>query len=122
MTGQDQIRPHGVGRVDEFSSLFPEYKGRGMISLVWELRSLVDPNQVADVDRVSTLVKQLNPYLQEGRLKMLAPVGEDDSKWKVKDEHKDSYARIHVSLREYLGADGKNRKWIPLRVRWGFQG
>ncbi len=113
LTGQEQLRPHGVGRVDEFSPLFTEHKGRSLVSLVWELKNVVSVQHKPEVQAVLELIKQLSPYLEEERLIMMAPVGEEDSKWKMREKEREEFARLLKDFSTHIDNGSRETRWVP---------
>ena len=84
--GYSEIRPR-VGKLGEFDPLFPEFHRRSLFLLIWNLRERVADDEKRALDHALESAKAL-PHLFN-HLVMLAPVGEEDSKWQIDREHLD---------------------------------
>lgn len=98
LAGRAELHPR-LGKFGDFDPLFPQFENRSLFALLFELRKLVPPSARAALDGALAAAKELPRYTDSdtGRLVMLAPVGEEDSKWQV--------SRAHLgALRELLAA------------------
>jgi hypothetical protein len=87
-----------VGRIDEFTPIFSEFRGRTLASLIWELSALPGDD--------SSTLKSLLPDVRElpdictvQLMHMLKKEGDDDSVWEFKPPQLEKYTRIMSDLR-----------------------
>jgi hypothetical protein len=85
-----------VGKLGEFDPLFSEFKGRSLFSLLWELRQIVAEEEKEVIGSVLESAKRL-PYFFD-KLILLAPVGEDDSKWQMDPKFLTQYINVLQSF------------------------
>src|SRR5262249_19679117 len=81
-----------VGKLGEFDPLFSEFQGRSLFSLIWELRQIVAEKEKKVIGSVMESAKRL-PYFFD-KLILLAPVGEDDSKWQMDPKFLTQYTNV----------------------------
>ena len=93
-----------VGKVGEFSSIFPEYRDRTLASLLWELNDLSEANRRGAFGDAVRAANKLSTSVQERNLTMLAPVGDEDSKWKMKGSQLAIYRETLEKIRKSLTA------------------
>ena len=70
--------------LDRFYVVFPEYRDRSALSLLWELRSLVPPEETQDVDVALRAARMLPRFLGRESVELVTPRGEQDSIWRFK--------------------------------------
>lgn len=91
--GKTEHHPR-VGKLGNFEPLFQDFRGASLFSLIWTLRQLVPERDRGPIDRQLASARELPHYFD--KLVMLAPVGEEDSKWQVDRSHID---RLRTLLR-----------------------
>jgi len=74
-----------VGKLDRFFVVFPEFRGRSLVSLLWELKAIAPKEEAAMLDLAFRASKQVPRFLGEDALEMVKPRGEHDSIWKFRD-------------------------------------
>ncbi len=73
-----------VGDLGEFMPIFIEFKGRSLFSLIWEQQKLVPVSEQAALEIPLEQVRNLASAFDW--MVMHAPVGDEDSKWRVQPE------------------------------------
>jgi len=115
VSGKAEPHPSKRGKLGEFVPLFGEFADRGLFELLWELHELVPASEKEPLGRALGSAKKLPAYLNYDHLIRVAPVGEEDSKWKMAPQFTEPYrellrgfaaARWPVTL---AGGDGPSR-------------
>src|SRR5262249_39148237 len=75
--GEAEYHPR-VGKLGEFEPLFPEFLGRSLFSLIWDLQQLLPDQEKERLQPALESAEGLPSFFN--RLVLLVPVGNEDSK------------------------------------------
>ena len=92
-----------AGKLGEFEPIFPEFSGRTLFFLMWELQRTVPPEQRAQLDAPLAQARLFPSFLD--RMRLVKPVGDDDSQWAMPDKEREPFGAALAALR--LG------RWSP---------
>lgn len=99
LAGRSEVHPR-LGKFGDFDPLFPQFENRSLLALLLDLRKFVPAGARAALDAALAAVKELPQFTRadSGRLVMLAPVGEEDSKWQVARAHLEALRALLAAL------------------------
>lgn len=80
VVGKTEVHPH-VGKLGEFEPLFAEFQDKSLFSLIWDLQQSLPDQEKQMLAKPLASAKRLPHFFD--KLVMLAPVGEEDSKWQM---------------------------------------
>jgi len=81
-----------VGKLGEFEPLFPEFQDKNLFVLIWELRKIISDREKETLAKAIESARRLPSFFD--KLVMVAPVGEDDSKWRMDPKFLDQYREV----------------------------
>ena len=94
--GESESDPE-VGKLDRFSPGFPEFRGRSLTSLLWELKGSASPDRSAAIDLAFQASRKLSSFIEDQNLGMLQERGATDSIWRFKQGMSDRYEKEILS-------------------------
>ncbi|MCG8608856.1 hypothetical protein MJD09_28195 [bacterium] len=90
--GRSKETPRGQD-ISDFDPIFSEFDKRTLFALYYELHSISDVSEQEFLDNALKDVQDIMSMLSsEDHLQMVAPRGQEDSKWKFKNSDLDTYA------------------------------
>jgi hypothetical protein len=95
LLGKSEVDPR-VGTLGEFYPIFPDYVGRTLFFLIWELRSTVPADQRSQLDAPLLQSKSLLAFCD--RMVMVKAVGGEDSQWTMSADDRRKFELAMVSL------------------------
>jgi hypothetical protein len=81
-----------LGKLGEFEPLFPEFLGVTLFALIWELQQARPVHEKPGLESALKSARDLPAMFT--RLVLIAPVGKEDSKWKMDANYVQGYQKI----------------------------
>lgn len=88
LLGKAEQHPQ-VGKLGEFEPIFPDFFGRTLFFLIWELQRTVPPEQREELNKPLAQAKVLPDFI-DGMV-MVKRVGDDDSQWTMREKDRDQF-------------------------------
>jgi hypothetical protein len=85
-----------VGKLGEFEPIFPEFLGRTLFFLIWELQRTLRPEQRPQFDRALTQARLLPAFFD--RMALVKPRGGDDSQWAMPEKDRTPFNATLAAL------------------------
>jgi len=73
-----------IGRIDQFMAVFPEFRGRSLISLLWELKAVSTSERYRAIDNAFNGARNIPTLISDDDLDMVKARGDEDSTWRFK--------------------------------------
>jgi len=86
-----------VGRLGEFEAIFPEFENRTLFFLIWELKRSLAGTEAESLTKPLNTAKELDSFASQ--MKLVAPVGKEDSKWTMPEATANEYKVALANLK-----------------------
>jgi hypothetical protein len=93
LLGKPEQHPR-VGKLGEFEPIFPEFYGRTLFFLIWELQRTLPPEQRAQFEVPLAQTRLLPSFLD--KMHLVKPVDGEDSQWAMPEKEREPF-RVTVS-------------------------
>jgi hypothetical protein len=93
--GKAEYHPQ-VGKLGEFEPMFPEFLGRTLFFLIWELQRTLPPEQRPQLDGPLSQARSLPSYFDV--MVLVKPVSGEDSRWAMPEKDRARFGAAFSAL------------------------
>lgn len=95
LAGKNDVNPQ-IGSLGDFEPIFPEFTGRTLFFLIWELQRTLPEDQKTTFEKPLAAAKLLPWFVHE--MGVVKPVGEEDSQWSMPEADRVKFAQTFSSI------------------------